>query len=111
MTDAAPTPPRPVPLAAVAGIFVLLSLFWVLAVTVYVPRRAPAAQNERPENLPKELAWKATPATRRAHLAELRAKAGADADSYGWLDQKAGVVRLPIGRAMELVAEEHGGAK
>jgi len=100
-----------VSLAAIAGIFALLSLFWMLAVIVYVPGRAPAPQNERPENLPKELAWKATPATRRAHLAELRAKAGADADSYGWLDQKAGVVRLPIGRAMELVAEEHGGAK
>ena len=34
-----------------------------------------------------------------------------EADSYGWLDQKAGVVRLPIERAMELVAAEHGGAK
>lgn len=26
-------------------------------------------------------------------------------DSYGWVDQKAGVVRIPIERAMELVAQ------
>jgi hypothetical protein len=100
-----------VSLAAVAAVFVLLSLFWVLAVLVYVPRRPPAPQNEAPEKLPKELAWKATPAARRAHLADLRQKEAAEAGSYGWLDQKAGVVRLPISRAMELVAAEHGGAK
>lgn len=26
-------------------------------------------------------------------------------DSYGWVDQKAGVVRIPIGRAMQLIAQ------
>jgi len=92
-------------------VFLLLSLFWVLAVLVYVPRRAPAAQNERPENLPKELAWKATPASRRAHLEELRESQANVAGSYGWIDHKAGLVRLPIERAMELVVREHGGGK
>ena len=29
----------------------------------------------------------------------------ADLDSYGWVDQPAGVVRLPIDRAMDLIAE------
>lgn len=111
MSDEPAPSPRPVSLAAVAAVFVLLCLFWVVAVLVYVPRRSPAPQNERPDNLPKELAWKATPDTRRAYLAELREKQAKEADSYGWLDQKAGVVRLPIGRAMELVAAEHGGAK
>jgi hypothetical protein len=28
--------------------------------------------------------------------------------SYGWVDRKAGVVRIPIERAMELVAERAG---
>ena len=111
MSEAPAPPPRPVSPAAVAVVFALLSLFWVLAVLVYVPRRAPAAQNEAPENLPKELAWKATPASRREHLEELREAQANQAVSYGWLDHKAGVVRLPLERAMELVAREQGGAK
>ncbi len=78
---------------------------------VYVPNRPPAPQNEAPENLPKELAWRATPASRRAHLAELREKEARQAESYGWVDRGAGVVQLPIGRAMELVVREHGGGQ
>jgi hypothetical protein len=31
--------------------------------------------------------------------------------SYEWVDQENGVVQLPIERAMELVAEEEGGAR
>jgi len=30
---------------------------------------------------------------------------------YTWVDQENGVVQLPIDRAMELVAEEEGGAR
>jgi hypothetical protein len=108
--DPAPLP-RPVSLLAVAAIFVLLSLFWLLAVGVYVPHRPAAPQNEAPENLPKDLAWRATPATRRAHLADLREKEANQVASYGWVDRKAGVVRLPIERAMELVVLEYGGRK
>jgi hypothetical protein len=108
MNDETAPLPRPVSLVAVAAIFVLLSLFWVVAVGVYVPGRPPAPQNEAPENLPKELAWKATPATRRAHLADLRDKEMKEAGSYGWADRNGGVVRLPIARAMELVAKENG---
>lgn len=111
MSDGPAPSPRPVSTAAIAAIFVLLALFWVLAVTVYVPHRAPPAQNLPPDNLPKELAWRATPATRRAHLAELRAAQMRQADSYGWVDRNAGVVQLPVALAMELVVREHGGKK
>ena len=48
-----------------------------------------------------------TPAERKALLTEHRSKEQADSISYGWVDQKAGVVRLPIDRAMELVVREH----
>jgi hypothetical protein len=34
-----------------------------------------------------------------------RAKETAIVNSYGWVDKNAGVVRLPVDRAMELVAE------
>ena len=111
MSEAPAPSPRPVNPAAIAAVFVLLSLFWVLVVLVYVPRRAPAAQNAPPQNLPKELAWRATPASRRAHLRELREKEALETGTYRWIDQGAGVVGLPIERAMELVVREQGGAK
>jgi len=106
----APAPvaaPRPVSLLAAAVIFVLLGLFWFIAVRVYVPGRPPAPQNAAPDSLPNNLAWKATPAARKAALADLRKAQAIQAVSYGWVDQKAGVVQLPIERAMELVVREN----
>ncbi len=38
-------------------------------------------------------------------LADMRAREEAELHNYGWIDQKAGVVRLPIDRAMELMAQ------
>jgi hypothetical protein len=38
-------------------------------------------------------------------LAEMRAREETELRSYGWVDQKAGVVRLPIDRAMELMVQ------
>jgi hypothetical protein len=38
-------------------------------------------------------------------LQELRASEEAVLQSYGWVDQAAGIVRLPMARAMELVLE------
>jgi len=39
-------------------------------------------------------------------LARFRAREEERLSTYGWVDRAAGVVRLPIERAMELVAEE-----
>ncbi|MFH1279606.1 MAG: hypothetical protein ABIK65_14660 [Candidatus Eisenbacteria bacterium] len=39
-------------------------------------------------------------------LARLRAEQQGELHSYGWVDEKSGVVRLPIDRAMELVVSE-----
>lgn len=111
MTEEPAPLPRPVSLLAVGAVFVLLSAYWVIADRMYVPHRAPAPQNEAPEHLPKDLAWRATPETRRAYLEELREKQAMQAESYGWLDRKAGTVRLPIARAMELVVQEYGSHK
>ncbi len=38
-------------------------------------------------------------------LAGMRAREEEELRSYGWIDQKAGVVRLPIDRAMELMVQ------
>ena len=111
MTEEPAPLPRPVSLVAVAACFILLSIYWVLAERIYVPHRAPAPQNEAPEHLPKDLAWRATPASRRAYLADLREKQARQATSYAWIDRKAGVVQLPIERAMELVVQQYGSRK
>ena len=47
-----------------------------------------------------------TPAERKTLLAEHRTKEQAEAASYAWIDQKAGVVRLPIDRAIELTVRD-----
>jgi len=48
-----------------------------------------------------------TPAERKKLLAEHREKEHTEAASYAWIDQKAGVVRLPIDRAIELTARDY----
>jgi hypothetical protein len=40
-----------------------------------------------------------------AELRALRSKEDAMLESYGWIDRKAGVIRIPIERAIELTAE------
>jgi hypothetical protein len=39
------------------------------------------------------------------------AKQQKQAASYAWVDRKAGVVQLPIDRAMELVVQQYGAGK
>jgi len=46
-----------------------------------------------------------------ADLAALRATEQALLDGYGWVDQAAGTVRIPIAEAMRLVAERRGGSQ
>lgn len=41
----------------------------------------------------------------RLDLQALRAREEAELNSYGWVDKKAGVVRIPIERAMELLSQ------
>jgi hypothetical protein len=48
-----------------------------------------------------------TPADRQKLLAEHREKEQAGAAGYAWIDQKTGVVRVPIDRAMELTVRAH----
>lgn len=40
-----------------------------------------------------------------ADLAAFRAKEEAELHSYGWIDRKAGIVRIPIDRAMDLLLQ------
>lgn len=42
----------------------------------------------------------------RTELNNFRLKEEDTLDSYGWVDQKAGVVRIPVERAMQLIAQQ-----
>lgn len=107
MSDNNENPARPVSLFTIVCLFVLFAAFlllvrWFYAPTATLPNQAAA------EKLPKEMEWRATTDSRRAALADLQKEQNAKAHSYGWVDQKAGVVHLPIERAMELTAQHYG---
>ncbi len=110
MSDSSANSPRPVALITTLFIFAVAAIGLVVVMRFY--RASPdSPQNATAENLTKELAWKATPATRQQALAELRAKHEKQAASYAWIDQKAGVVQLPIERAMQLTVAQYGSKK
>jgi hypothetical protein len=108
MTEPTAPAPRPVSTVAVVAVFILLSLFGLMARKLYLHGNVPAPQNEVPDNLDKNSAWRATPADRRVYLKGLRDAQMKQAQSYAWVDQKAGTVQIPIDRAMDLVVAEQG---
>jgi hypothetical protein len=60
-----------------------------------------------PADFAEDQRWKMTPEGRAKHLADARAHEAEQAGTYGWVDQKAGIVRLPIDRAIELTVRDH----
>ena len=110
MSDTTAQSPRPVSLITTLFVLALFAAFALLVSRYYQPSGV-APQNQAAENLSKDLEWKATPASRKQVLADLREKQVKQAASYGWVDQKAGVVQLPIERAMQLTAERYGAKK
>ena len=68
---------------------------------VKTPPEYPLAAQQR-NRLPPEPRLQTDP---RQDLADLRAKDEALLGSYGWVDQNAGIVRIPIDTAMRLTLE------
>jgi hypothetical protein len=89
--------PHRTPVFTTVIVLACFALFGWLARKVYAPH---ARTVDRVEGV-------RTPADRRALLAEHRAKEHAESTTYGWVDQKAGIVRLPLERALELTVREH----
>jgi len=110
MIDTTRNPARPVSLFTIALLFVFFAVFFFIVRYYYKPETA-LPQTLAPENLAKEQEWRATRESRRATLAELRAKQSDQLNGYHWIDQKAGAVQLPIERAMELTAQQYGAKK
>ena len=110
MSDTSVSPARPVSLFTIVFLLGVFGAFLLVVHYFYAPTPI-AAQNAAADNLPKDLEWRATAESRRKALAELREKEAKRASAYAWIDQKAGIVQLPIERAMELTAKQHAGKK
>jgi hypothetical protein len=92
---------RRAPLISVLAIFVLFALFLGVAYYLYVPSKSGAFTGNGIINDEQRL----------KNLAELRAKEAQTASSYGWVDQQAGVVQLPLERARELTLQQYAKKK
>ena len=88
------------PLAvAIIGVFAIFLVIIQLAKTPVTPLSAAM-------NVPEEDQWKLTEEGRKGRLHELRGKADTTAASYGWINKDAGIVHIPVDRAIELTVAE-----
>jgi hypothetical protein len=111
MSDTPAQSPRPVSLVTILAILGSFTLFLFLVYLGYLSHRPAPAQNLAAELLPDNMKWESTPEGRAGYLAELRAKQQKQATTYAWVDQKAGIVQLPIDRAMEMTVQEYNTKK
>ena len=88
--------PHRTPVFTTLLVLACFACFGWLALKIYVPHASVVDKIEGVRS----------PADRKLLLVEHRAKEQAAAQDYGWVDQKAGVVRLPIDRAIALTAAE-----
>jgi len=99
---------RPI-LWAAAGLAVIVALIFVLMRWTYVADLAHDAAQSPPANPLANTYGRQVPPEPRLQtqpvrdLNDLRAAEETVLNSYGWVDRKAGVVRIPIARAMELL--------
>jgi len=88
-------------------LIVVLAASWILLVhwkarqAARDPRPSPLAEASAPR-LPPEPRLQAAPVK---DMEELRARETSTLTSYGWVDRRAGVGRIPIDRAIDLLLE------
>ncbi len=102
---------RPIVMSGV-GLFVLIALTLVAMGGVFRYLSGSAVKPERPlssmaetQSLPPEPRLQVDPSQ---DLKEWRTAEEAVLTSYGWVDRQAGIVRIPIDRAMQLLVERPG---
>lgn len=94
-------PSRSAPLVTILFVMAGFALFAAVVYFLYLPRHTGAFTDDGMH----------TAEIRKKNLEELHAKQSQQAASYGWVDQKAGVVQLPIDRAMELTVQKYSARK
>ncbi len=88
--------PHRTPVFTTVLVLLCFAAFGWLALKIYAPHAGTVAP----------VAGVRTPDDRRAILAKNREKEHNDSTTYGWIDRKAGIVRLPVDRAIELFVQE-----
>ncbi|HEY83681.1 MAG TPA: hypothetical protein G4N96_01010 [Chloroflexi bacterium] len=81
-----------------AGALFLMAFLFLIVASADVQYAAPLSTNSL-----KQPALQADPAQ---DLMEMQATENAILNSYGWVDKNAAIVRIPIYRAIDLVAEK-----
>jgi hypothetical protein len=94
----------PVSWVSVAAVFGCFALFLLIIWIAYLPQREKTEEADISQISPEDR-WQYSPEGRADKLKDLRAHEQTELNSYGWIDQKAGIVRLPIDRAMELTVQ------
>ena len=98
MTD---QPSRSAPLATILIVMAGFALFLLVVWFAYLPRSTGPCTGDGIR----------TAEQRKANLAELRKKQSAQAASYAWVDQKAGIAQLPLDVAMALTVQKYAARK
>ena len=98
------TSSKPVSWVSVAAVFGCFALFLLIIWIAYLPQREKTDEADLSQVSPDDR-WQYSPEGRADKLKDLRANEQTELTTYGWIDQKAGVVRLPIDRAMELTLQ------
>jgi hypothetical protein len=89
------------PLVTILTVMTGFALFLVVLYYLYLPRSTGPFTGDGIR----------TAEQRKANLADLRAKQAKQAASYAWVDQKAGVVQLPLDVAMDLTVQKYAAKK
>jgi len=84
-------------LISIIAIFFLFALFYLVVRYFYKPEQGGTFVDDGIH----------TSAQRKDNLEKLRKKEAAQASSYAWVDQKTGVVQLPLDRAVELTLQKY----
>ena len=98
-----PASPLPVSRLGLTAVLAGCALFLVLVLFLH---HKPAPVQPDLTNVPAADRWKMTDEGRMEYLSKIRAEQDRMAETYGWVDQSKGVVRLPIERAMELTLRD-----
>ncbi|HNC24623.1 MAG TPA: hypothetical protein PLU52_10480 [Opitutaceae bacterium] len=92
------SPAKSAPLITVLTVLAGFALFLVVVYKFYLPHQTGPFTGDGIH----------TAEQRKENLAKLHEKQAKQATTYGWVDQKAGVVQLPLERAMDLTLQQYG---
>lgn len=99
MSDVASDKPIwPTALATIGVFSIFLLILWLA--------RSPASSPDEIVSAPEEERWRLSDDGRAARLAEVQGRDRNEASNYRWIDREAGLVQLPLERAMQLTVDE-----